>query len=65
MTVSETIKSELKDACTRIVKLLGLRQGSIEVHCHKGEPKQVHVHDKSIKFEDSKMCPPGEVYKTE
>ena len=53
MNISETIKSELKDLCHRIAKLLGVRQGSVEIHYHKGEPKQVHVHDKSIKFEES------------
>lgn len=47
-----SIKTELKDLCSRIAKLLGVRQGSVEIHCHKGEPKQVHVHDKSINFDE-------------
>ena len=55
MNLTDTIKSELKDYCSRIAKLLGVRQGSVEIHCHHGEPKQVHVHDKSIKFGDDKQ----------
>jgi len=54
MNISDTIKSELKACCQRIAKLLGVRQGSVEIHCQNGEPKRLHVHDKSIKFEESK-----------
>ena len=44
-------KQRLKELCVEIAKLLNIKQGSVEIHCHKGEPKHVHVHDKSIKFE--------------
>lgn len=56
--VSDTIKSELKDLCKRIAKLLGVRKGSVEIHCYKGEPKEVHVCDKSIKLreQDADRC---------
>lgn len=54
MNPADTIKNELKDCCGRIVKLLKVKQGSVEIHCYKGEPKQVHVHDKSIKFDETK-----------
>lgn len=47
--------AELQEHSERIAKLLGVRQGSVEIHCHKGSPKQVHVHDKSIKFGDDKQ----------
>ena len=52
--ITETITAELEDICHRISELLGLRQGSVEIHYHKGEPKEVHRHDKSIKFKESK-----------
>jgi len=52
--ITETIVTELEDICRRISELLGLRQGSVEIHYHKGEPKEVHRHDKSIKFKGSK-----------
>ena len=52
MNVTSLVKSELKDLCQRIAKLLEVRQGSVEIHCHHGEPKHVHVHDKSIKFDE-------------
>jgi hypothetical protein len=42
MNISETIKT-----------VLGVRQGSVEIHCHRGEPKNIHVHDKSIKFDET------------
>jgi len=54
MDQTDTIKNELKDCCGRIVKLLKVKQGSVEIHCNQGEPKQVHVHDKSIKFDETK-----------
>jgi len=53
MTIPDTIKNELHTYCKRIVSLLGLKQGSVEIHCLRGEPKEVHAHDnKSIKFDD-------------
>ena len=52
--ITETIIAELEGLCRRISKLLGLQQGSVEIHYHKGEPKEVHRHDKSIKFKESK-----------
>lgn len=72
--ITETLKNELKGACARIAKILGVRQGSVEIHCYRGEPKQVHVHDKSIKFEEPLKLPkeplvgridahPGRLYK--
>jgi hypothetical protein len=54
MGISETIKNELHSLCQKIAKLIGLKQGSVEIHCHKGKVAQMHVHDKSIKFEESK-----------
>ena len=53
MTISETTKSELNVCCQRIVKLLRVKKGSIEIHCFQGEPTEIHVHDKSIKFKSN------------
>jgi hypothetical protein len=50
--VPERLKNELNTCCKRIVEILRIKKGSIEIHCHKGVPKQVDVHDKSIKFND-------------
>ena len=52
--ITEAITVELENICRRISELLGLRQGSVEIHYHRGEPKEVHRHDKSIKFKESK-----------
>lgn len=54
MNLPEEILNEIERLSHRIAKLLGLKQGSCEIHCHKGEAKEVHVHDKSIKFKGSK-----------
>jgi hypothetical protein len=54
MKLLDSAKTDLRDCCRKISRILGLTQGSIEIHCHKGEPKQLHIHDKSIKFEESK-----------
>ena len=50
MNITETIKVELQDLCQKVVSRLGVKQGSIEIHCYRGQPKEVHIHDKSIKF---------------
>lgn len=52
--LGESTKIELRDLCERIAKLMRIRQGSVEIHCKNGEPKQVHLHEKSIRFEDDK-----------
>lgn len=69
MNISETIKTELQGLCRRIAELLHLKQGSIEIHCHRGKATQLHYHDgpedlgdglgiikhdKSIKFDENK-----------
>ena len=51
--IPDRLKNELNRCCKRIAEILHVKKGSIEIHCYKGEPKQVHVHDKSIKFEES------------
>ena len=51
--LTEAAKVNIKECCSKIAKILGLKQGSAEIHYHRGEPKEVHVHDKSIKFKDS------------
>ena len=45
-------KTRLVNICKELSDILGLTQGSIEIHCHHGKPKQVHIHDKSIKFDE-------------
>jgi len=47
-------KTRVRELCGELVRILGLRQGHVEIHCHKGDPKQVHVMDKSLKFEDTR-----------
>lgn len=54
MKLIDTAKKEVEDSCRKIAGILGLTQGSVEIHCHEGEPKSLHVHDKSIKFGDEK-----------
>jgi len=54
MNLPQTIKTELHSLCQKIAKLIGLKQGSVEIHCFHGEPKEIHIHDKSIKFEVDK-----------
>jgi hypothetical protein len=51
--VPERLRKELQQCCGRIAEILHLKQGSVEIHCYRGEPKGVSVHDKSIKFEES------------
>ena len=55
--VEEGTKSRIRDLCGELVRLLGLRQGHVEIHCHAGAPKQVHVMDKSLKFEEPYTVP--------
>lgn len=52
----EGTKSRIRDLCGELVRLLGLRQGHVEIHCHAGDPKHVQVVDrsKSMKFEEDK-----------
>jgi len=51
---SDDGNTELREHCRQVVKLTGLRQGHVEIHCHDGEPKNLHICDKSIKFETNK-----------
>lgn len=44
----------LQAHCREVVRLLGLTQGSVEIHCQQGEPKKVHVVHKEIEFRESK-----------
>jgi hypothetical protein len=47
-------QSRVRELCGELVRLLGLRKGHVEIHCHDGDPKQVHIMDKSLKFEDKR-----------
>jgi hypothetical protein len=45
-------QSRVRELCGELVRLLGLRKGHVEIHCHDGDPKQVHIIDKSLTFKD-------------
>jgi hypothetical protein len=57
MVVTDERKSRITILCRELVGLLGLTQGSVEIHCHAGKPKQVHLHDKSLKLDDEMEKP--------
>ena len=44
-------KQKVKEHAQAMVDLLDLKQGHLEVHCHKGQAKDVVVVDKSIKLD--------------
>jgi hypothetical protein len=50
MLTAET-KQKVKEHAQAMLELLGLRQGHLEVHVHKGDVKEVTTVDKSLKFE--------------
>jgi len=45
-------KTRLRELAREILSILGLTNGSVEIHCHCGRPKQVKVTDTSLKWDD-------------
>jgi hypothetical protein len=45
-------RTRVRAACECLAKIFGLTNGSLEIHCHAGQPKAVDVHDKSFKLAD-------------
>ena len=43
-------KPQVKQLCRALATAFELVQGHIEIHIHQGEPRQVHVMDKSLKY---------------
>jgi len=53
-------KTRLSNLCKELSEILGLTLGHIEIHYNHGKPKQVHIHDKSIKFDEEAKDVPSE-----
>lgn len=51
--MGDDVRTRLQALCHEILKLVGLRQGHVEIHCYEGRPKKMDVIDKSIKFDET------------
>lgn len=50
--MSPETKRVVRDLAAKLASLMGLRQGHLEIHVHKGEPKSIITVDKSCKLGD-------------